>query len=170
MGWFSDARASSLIRFSNQLNKYGSVYIRHRKNNSVFRPRCIGTDFAPSHVYAKTLRTNHDDRIGGVLYACLNWPYPLYSIQLGCCGVNDYTDFEGASHWQRDRWVQVGDNYSFVRLSTPFSCCRPYLANYSCATAPTDGNSFYKTVSLIDFRAIVHSSSQMFRLKRPPLT
>lgn len=61
--------------------------------------------------------------------------------KLGCCGVQNYTDFNRAIQWKRRRWL-----YSqIVTLQTPFSCCRPTSTSYSCATNPTDKNSFYLT-------------------------
>lgn len=70
----------------------------------------------------------------------LGWNFAMITFK--CCGVENYTDFQNASRWQRT--YDVGQGYG-VNLTVPVACCRlngtfPNVVmpdNFTCAVSPT---------------------------------
>lgn len=61
-----------------------------------------------------------------------------FQIMFECCGVNNYTDYEKTTKW--DKWML---NTSFV-MRIPPSCCRDRKFAEDCLLFPTAKNSFIK--------------------------
>lgn len=61
-----------------------------------------------------------------------------FQIMFECCGVNNYTDYEKTTKW--DKWML---NTSFV-MRIPPSCCRNRKAVEDCLLYPTAKNSYIK--------------------------
>ena len=77
-----------------------------------------------------------------------------FFFQLKCCGVQDYQDFYTDSVWDRNRTVTVASMNVTVQLVAPYACCKmdddkSPIQPETCATAPTDLTSNWKTVSVI---------------------
>ena len=76
---------------------------------------------------------------------------PVVSMQLDCCGIDNYTELYTASNWNRT-YSSGGSTYTLVH---PFMCCKlsgsfPNVAipsDVSCATTPNSTTSNYGTVS-----------------------
>ncbi|XP_060607713.1 tetraspanin-18-like [Ruditapes philippinarum] len=65
-------------------------------------------------------------------------------IQVGCCGVDDYSDFTGATKWVID-YTALSPS---VTLKTPLACCKtlPTSDDLSCAgTATTESINYLNT-------------------------
>lgn len=79
--------------------------------------------------------------LNGTNIVSLAWNF--LHFQIGCCGVDSYTDFTGAAVWPT--------NYPSYYIKTPLSCCRelPTSTDFSCATTPTESNN-YKTSGCFD--------------------
>ena len=63
-------------------------------------------------------------------------------FQVGCCGVDNYNDFTGATGW-----VTVYPSYTLI---TPLACCKtlPSSSDYTCATSggATESTNYLNTV------------------------
>ena len=95
----------------------------------------------------------------------------LFFFQLKCCGVQDYQDFYTDSVWDRNRTVTVASMNVTVQLVAPYACCKmdddkSPIQPETCASAPTDLTSNWKTVSVIrvthKFHETCHSVSFYF--------
>ena len=81
-------------------------------------------------------------------------------LQMGCCGVESYRDFTGASNWPV--------NFPPYALQTPLACCKtlPTSSDYTCAafgSATTSINNMYTviTVYVLNFQTLSSFSSQI---------
>ena len=70
-------------------------------------------------------------------------------LQMGCCGVESYRDFTGASNWPV--------NFPPYALQTPLACCKtlPSSSDYTCAafgSATTSINNMYTVITVLCFK------------------
>lgn len=79
----------------------------------------------------------------------LSWNF--FMVQYKCCGVDSYTDFDGATNWNRNRSITYDGNTQYMTLVTPIACCKssgtfPSVTptNSSCAVSPSDSISNWK--------------------------
>ena len=77
-------------------------------------------------------------------------------FQYECCGVEDFLDFKDALKWDRVRNTKYRND---TLLVTPITCCKTdgkfpngVPIDETCAYAPTESNSNWEVVSLVDLR------------------
>jgi hypothetical protein len=82
----------------------------------------------------------------------------IYFFKFQCCGINDYTDFNNATKWNRT-------TSNGLEMVSPLACCKfdktqinaaiagkiPSIMNDTCVTSPTSENSNFMKV-FISFR------------------
>ncbi|XP_062622108.1 CD151 antigen-like [Saccostrea cucullata] len=86
-------------------------------------------------------------------------------IKFKCCGVDDYRDFNNATHWNKTF------NGQQRPLVTPVSCCSDvkgefpdltYPSDTSCAENPTDATNFWKTGCYSAIEDFINKYSNIF--------